>query len=148
MPSSIALWQVNLGKGIFCLCVVNEVRHFTWICSFLIRACKPLRKNWVERPGRWPLSFSKSLKLGSVPGTALDNKGLCRHLPANALERHLGTLVLQELSRYRENPTSRKKRTVFKRKVTLVFYFSSIFLNFLLVSSFALSLVYQAYYIF
>lgn len=47
----------------------------------------------------------------------------------NALERHLGTPVLQELSRYRENLTSRKKRTVFERKATLVFYFPPIFLK-------------------
>ena len=53
-------------------------------------------------PGRWLLLWAQ--KLGSAPGTALGNKDLCRHLPANALELHLETLVLQKIACIEEIP--------------------------------------------
>ena len=61
---------------------------------------------WRTWWNSWSLvaEFFWTQKLGSAPGTALGNKDLCRHLPANALECHLETLVLQKIACIEEIP--------------------------------------------
>lgn len=96
-------------------------------------------------PGCW-LQSSLGTEAGFSTWDSSRHKDLCRHLPANALERHLETSSCRKERVLKKSTTSIKM--VIKRKVTLSFLFFLFYSKFLLVSSVAFNRLYQPHYVF